>query len=90
MTRTMTIAFACATALAMSATTGSARDGGERAASVSTLVVAASSGGRNATSRASRTFVAAKSADIFTVADAGTPGAGRNGCSRGACGLAVE
>ena len=90
MTRTMTIAFACATALAMSATTVSARDGGERVSSESTPVVVASSGGRNATPRVSRDIVTAQSADIFMVADSAMPGFGRNGCTRGACGLAAE
>ncbi len=92
MSRTMTIAFACAAALTLGATSGFARDGGERAApETSTAWISAdASGGRNTAPRALRDRLALQSAGAFMAAVAGTPDAGRNGCTRGTCGLATE
>ena len=91
MTRTMTIAFACATALALGATTGSARDGGERAAGANLApIVPLADAGRNAAPRAPRVGAAPEPAAAFMAAAAGTPDSGRNGCPRVACGSDAE
>ncbi len=92
MTRTITIAFACAAALTLGATAGFARDGGERAAAESSTawIAADASGGRNATPRAPRDRVVLLPATPLMVAVAGTTDAGRNGCPRGACRVGAE